>query len=60
VTGGFISELRAMGYDRVSAEEIIRLRDHGISAGFIRTSNRDGGHLSPDDLIRLRETGQRP
>ncbi|MGZ6020523.1 MAG: hypothetical protein ACXWKO_17800, partial [Phenylobacterium sp.] len=59
VTGGFISEMKAMGYDRLSAEEITRLRDRGISVGFIRTSNRDGQRLSPDELIQLRDSGGR-
>ncbi|HEY3950538.1 hypothetical protein [Phenylobacterium sp.] len=60
VSGGFVGELRALGYDRLSVDEIIKLRDRGVSSSFIRTANQTSGKLSPDELIRLRESGRRP
>jgi hypothetical protein len=59
VSGGFVAELHAMGYDRLPAQDLARLRDHGVSAGFIRTANQGGTRLSPEDLIRLRDSGGR-
>jgi hypothetical protein len=60
VSGGFVAELRGLGYDHLSVEEILRLRDRGINGGFIRTANRGGERLTPDELIRLRDTGRWP
>ena len=59
VSSSFVAELHAMGYDRVAPADLARLRDHGISAGFIRTANASGAKLTPEDLIRLRDSGGR-
>jgi hypothetical protein len=45
-----------MGYAGLKPETLEALRDHGISAGFIRTANaRSGQRLAPEELIRLRD-----
>ena len=59
VTAAFATDLRAQGYDKLSTEDLIRMRDHGVTTGFVRAANRDGGRLSPDELIQLRDTGDR-
>ncbi len=59
VGSGFIAELHAMGYGDLAPADIARLRDHGVSAGFIRTANEGGRRLSADDLIRMRDVGDR-
>ena len=48
------------GYDRVAVEQLIRLRDHGVSAPYIQKM-RDRGYsnLSLDELINLRDRGTR-
>ncbi len=51
----YVDELKRHAFGR--PEELIRLRDHGISAGFIRVSNQSGTRLTPDQLIRLRDRG---
>ncbi len=59
VTAGFATDLRAQGYDKLSTEDLIRMRDHGVTTGFVRSANREGARLSPDELIQLRDTGGR-
>ena len=59
VSGGFVGELHAMGYDGLTPDQLQRLRDHGVSAGFIRVANQGGERLSPDDLIQLHDRGGR-
>ena len=49
-----------MGY-RPAAEELVRLRDHGVSAGFVRELRGLGyDRLSAEELIRLRDRGVSP
>jgi hypothetical protein len=59
VRAGFVAELKSMGYATMAPDDLVRLSDHGIRASFIRTANRDGQRLSPDQLIKLRDGGQR-
>ena len=59
VSGSFVAELKSMGYATLTPDDLMRMADHGVRPGFIRTANRDGKHLSPDQLIALRDGGQR-
>ena len=50
--------LGSAGYRTVSPEEMILLRDHGVSTGFIHEIVAMGyGDFTPHDLARLRDHG---
>jgi hypothetical protein len=53
VSAEFVREVRAARAGEVSASELVRLRDHGVSASLIR-AHKD---LSLDEVIRLRDRG---
>ena len=53
----YVGELRALGYAGLAADEIVRLRDHGVMPDFIREANRGGGRHTPEELVRLRTGG---
>jgi len=61
VTGHFAAELAQRGYHGLPMETLVRLRDHGVTAGFADRANAEaagaGGRFSPEELIRLRDTG---
>jgi hypothetical protein len=58
VTSGYLRELRGLGYAEVGAEDIVRLRSHGVTADFIRRVNASGGgRRSPAELVSLRIGG---
>jgi hypothetical protein len=61
VTGHFASEFAQRGYRGLPMETLVRLRDHGVTASFADRANAEaagaGGRLSPEELIRLRDTG---
>ena len=49
--------MRELGYADVPLEDLIRLRDHGVSASFVREQNAGPrGCLSVDELVRRRVT----
>ena len=57
----FIEGLRELGYQRIPLEEVIRLRDHGVSPEFIEGLKRAGyAGLPIDQLIRLQSHGVTP
>ncbi len=56
VSANFVGELRQLGYSGLSAEEIVRLRIHGVTPDFIRRTNA-GGQRSVDELVRMRISG---
>ena len=57
----FIEGLRESGYQRIPLEEVIRLRNHGVSPEFIEGLKRAGyADLPIDQLIRLRNHGVTP
>lgn len=50
-------DLQHLGY-MPSAEELVRLVDHGVTVSFIQRLRSHGyTHLTADDLIRLRDHG---
>ena len=59
VSATYIAQLKDSGYGGLGTEDMVRLRDHGVSAGFLRSANEGGRRLSPDELIRMRDAGER-
>jgi len=58
VTPDYIESIRKAGYDNVSLDQLIRMKDHGVDAEFIRRAKAHGFQkLSLDQLIRLRDAG---
>jgi hypothetical protein len=46
------------GYRNLSADDLVNLRIHGVSADYIQSLQRAGmTHLSADQLVRLRLAG---
>jgi hypothetical protein len=56
VQASFVGELRQLGYGNMRVDDIIRLRDMGVTAEFIRSAN-SAGRRSPEELVRLRTGG---
>ena len=58
VTPAFVGELKAIGYDNIPAETLIRMRSHDVSPAFIKQLN-DAGYkdLPAEDLIYIRDHG---
>ena len=51
-----MQEVKALGYDRLSIDDLVRLRDHGLSAERIRQANSNAGsRLSVDELQAVAE-----
>ena len=51
----FVGELRALGYERLSADDLTSMRIHGVSAAFVRRANEEAGRrLTPDELVSER------
>lgn len=55
----FIRELTGLGYTELTPEELIRTRDHGVSASYIRRMKDKGFDVSLDEYVRLRDRGER-
>ena len=54
----FVRELRDLGYARLPAETLVRMRDHGVTPAFVRAAkSRASTTQSPDELIRLKDRG---
>ena len=59
--GSFLAALANAGYKDLSVEEIINLRNHGISASYLAAMNKAGwGKLTTAQLIDLRNHGVTP
>jgi len=59
--GGFLAALVAAGYGDLSVDEIIELKNAGVSPEFLRGMSQSGwGKLAPRDLINLRNHGVTP
>jgi beta-lactamase regulating signal transducer with metallopeptidase domain len=57
----FLAALVAAGYGGISVDEIIDLRNHGVSADFLRAIGQSGvGKVSTKELIAMAENGVRP
>ena len=59
--GSFLAALVAAGYGDLSVDDIIELRNHGVTAEFLRAIGQAGlGKLSAKELIALADNGVRP
>jgi beta-lactamase regulating signal transducer with metallopeptidase domain len=57
----FIDELAAAGYRGLSVDQLIRLRDHGVSGEYLAQLKAAGyANLPIEDVIRLRDHGVDP
>jgi hypothetical protein len=52
VTTEYIRELKDLGYTGLPVEELVSLRDHGVSADRIRKANARAGTKLPPDMLR--------
>ncbi len=54
----YYSQLQALGYKNISADELIELRNHGVTIDYIKSLNNAGyKDLSLDRLMELRDHG---
>jgi beta-lactamase regulating signal transducer with metallopeptidase domain len=59
--GSFLAALVAAGYGNLSVDEIIELRNHGVTADYLRAVGEAGlGKLSAKELIAMTEHGVQP
>jgi beta-lactamase regulating signal transducer with metallopeptidase domain len=59
--GSFLAALVAAGYGGISVDEIIELREHGVTPEFLRAIGDAGlGKLAPKDLVALANNGVNP
>jgi bla regulator protein blaR1 len=58
--GGFIDGLAAAGYRDLSAEDLIRLKTHGVTPEYARQIQAAGFQPTADDLVKLRIHGVTP
>ncbi|HSP70096.1 MAG TPA: M56 family metallopeptidase [Bryobacteraceae bacterium] len=57
----FLAALVAAGYGGIPVDEIIDLRNHGVSADFLRAIGQSGlGKVSTKELLAMAESGVRP
>ena len=50
--------MKALGFKDLSLEQIVRLRDHGITPGFVNHARARGAKPETvDDLVRLKNGG---
>ena len=51
-------DLGRLGYKGLAPDLLIRMRDHGVTASFIRRAQEQGyRNAPPEELIRLRSRG---
>ncbi len=58
VSPEFIKELKSLGYDHVTVEELVSMRIHGVSPEFVRRVQASRGAVSIDRLVDMRIHGQ--
>jgi hypothetical protein len=58
VNAQFITDLASLGLKRLTADDLVRARDHGVSPAWVRVINsRNRSTLSIDELLGLRDQG---
>jgi hypothetical protein len=59
--GSFLAAVVASGYGDLTVDEIVELKDHGISGGYLMGMSQAGwGKISPKELIGLHAQGVEP
>ena len=52
VTPSYVQALKALGYDRLSVDDLVTLRNHGLTPERIRAANTRAGTRLPVDLLK--------
>jgi hypothetical protein len=57
VTPEYAKDLKALGYDRLTLDDLIMLRDHGLTPERIRAANTRAGTRLPIDMLKSLAAG---
>jgi hypothetical protein len=57
VTPEYAREVKALGYDKLTLEDLVTLRDHGLTAERIRAANTRAGSKLPIDMLKSLAAG---
>ncbi len=57
VTPEYARDLKALGYDKLSLEDLTTLRDYGLTADRIRSANSRAGSRLPVDMLKSLAAG---
>ena len=57
MTADFIHELEELGYKDIAADDLVKMRIHGVTPRWIRHLRQKGIDLDVDDLIKLKISG---
>ena len=52
MTPDYSKALKALGYDRLAVDDLVVLRDHGLTAERIRAANERAGTRLPIDMLK--------
>ena len=52
MTPKYVQELKALGYDRLAIDDLVTLRDHGLTPDRIRAANARAGTRLPIDMLK--------
>ena len=52
MTPGYAKELKALGYDSLTLDDLVMLRDHGVTPDRVRSANARAGTRLPIDMLR--------
>jgi hypothetical protein len=47
-----VRDVKALGYDQVAIEDLVTLRDHGLTADRIKAANARAGTRLPIDMLK--------
>ena len=60
-TAGYVRQMKSLGYDRLSADDLVSMRIHGATPEFVKDLRELGYRdLSADDLVSMRIHGVTP
>jgi hypothetical protein len=57
VTAEYAKDVRALGYDKLTIDDLVTLRDHGLTAERIRSANSRAGTRLPIDMLKSLAAG---
>ena len=52
MTPNYVQELKSLGYERLTVDDLVTLRDHGLTPERIRAANTRAGTRLPVDLLK--------
>jgi hypothetical protein len=59
VSPEFVSSMKAVGYDRITPDQLVSMRIHGVDAAFAGKARQNGKLPSIDDLISMKIHGRK-